>query len=271
MKLKFILLSAFVSSSFWGVTHAQTIDDAIILSKDDVVGSARLKGMGNVQTALGGDVSAINGNPAGLGFFRRSDISVTLNYLNNTNKTYFEGMNNSSKKGNFGIDQAGVVFHFPTNSYNSAGWQNFNVGLSYNKSNNFNNNLTYEGNNNTSSIANALTDIMEGNFELDFAGSNMAEKFGNGKNGYFPLAAEGILKNQYNSVITGGNRSKTALSFGANYNNKFYIGASLGLTSITYDKSSQFIENGWTKNRDQVFANNPNSDYAKPNHEKMIS
>lgn len=269
MKFKYIILSVFVSSVFWTQSHAQSVDDALIFSREDNGGSARMKGMGNTQTALGGDISAIGGNPAGLGFFSRSDMSITFDYLGNKNKTAYQGMNSNSKKDNFGIDQAGVVFSFPSSNYRSnSGWLNFNVGLSYNKTQNFNNRLTYEGVNNQTTIVNALSDIMSGDFGADFAQSNIVEQFGDSKKGYFPLAKEAADKKQYNDIITRGNRSKTAIAFGSNYNNKFYIGATLGITSFRYEKNTQFIENGWTKSRDEILADNPNSDYADPTKPK---
>lgn len=265
MRLKHIILSAFVSSVFWSQTHAQTVDDALTFSKEDLGGSARMKGLGNANTALGGDISSINGNPAGLGFFSRSDMAITFDYLGNKNKTLFEGNNNTSKKGHFGVDQAGAVFHFPSSNYHSnSGWLNFNVGLSYNKTQNFNNRLTYEGTNNNTTIVNALSDIMSGNFGSDFSKSNIVEKFGDSDAGYFPLAKEAAAKDQYNEVLTRGDRNKTAIAFGANYSNKFYIGATLGITSFRYEKSTQFIENGWTKDRNEILADNPNSKYADP-------
>ncbi|GGH13389.1 hypothetical protein FAZ19_08430 [Sphingobacterium alkalisoli] len=272
MTLKKIILSAFVTSAFWGTVQAQSVGDAILFSQESNGGSARFKGLGNAQTALGGDISTITGNPAGLGFFGRSDVSITFNYLQNTNKTTFEGLNTTSKKGNFGIDQAGIVFHFPTRKSGnlSSGILNFNVGLSYDKTQNYNNHLTYEGNNMNSSIVNALTDIMDGNteFRSDFAGSNMVEQFGDATLGYFPLAIENGSKNQYNDILQKGNRSKTAIAFGANHSNKFYFGATLGLTSFRYEKSAQFIENGWTKDRAAILADNPNSDFADPTNDK---
>lgn len=266
MKIKHIVLSAFISTVYWGAAQAQSVDDAVLMSKEDLTGSARMRGMGNAQTAIGGDVSVLNGNPAGLGFFSRSDASITLNYLNNTNKSNFGGSNTSSKKDNFGIDQAGVVFNFPSSGYSRSGWQNFNVGISYNKTQNYNNRLTYEGNNGNTTIVNGLTDIMSGNFESDFINSNIVEKFGDNSKGYFPLAVENGDKGQYNDVVTKGEKSKTSFGFGANYNNSFYIGATLGLTSFRYEKTSTFIENGWTKNRGEILVDNPNSTYADPNH-----
>lgn len=268
MNLKYIVLSVFISSAFWGKAQAQSIDDAIIISREDNPGSARIKGMGNVQTAIGGDISSINGNPAGLGFYTKSDVNITFDRLGSKNKTNYFGTNNTSNKVNFGIDQAGAVFNFPT--FNRSGWQNFNVGVSYNKTQNFNNTLIYDGKNNTSTIVNSLTDIMANNpnsgFTKSFAGSGMVDKFGNEKDGYFPLAVENESKDQYNEVYTRGNKSKSALSFGSNYNNQLYVGASIGITSFNYEKSTKFIENGYTKTPDEIKADNPNSTFADPNH-----
>jgi hypothetical protein len=248
-------------------TYAQTIDDALIFSQENNGTSARIRGLGDAQTALGGDISAINGNPAGVGFFGRSDISATFNYLQNNTSTDYEGMNMKSKKGNFGIDQAGVVFHFPIHNYSR--WQNFNMGVSYNKTQNFNNFRSYEGNNVNSSYVNALVDIMpyDADFEGDFYWSNIVEKYpAPNDNQYFPLAIENGDKMQYNEHIVKGNRSKTGVAFGANYNNKFYIGATLGITSFRYDKQTQFIENGWTKTAADVAAINPGSIFVDPNN-----
>jgi hypothetical protein len=51
-------------------------------SQPNTFGSARFQGMAGVNTALGADVSSIAGNPAGLGFFRKSEwsISAGLNF-----------------------------------------------------------------------------------------------------------------------------------------------------------------------------------------------
>lgn len=265
MRFKYTLLSVFISSVFWGKAKAQSIDDAVILSKEENTGSARTKGMGNIQTAIGGDISSIIGNPAGLGFYTRSDVSGTLNLLGNKYQTNYFGTNSNSGKTRLGIDQAGAVFYFPTN--NRSGWYNFNVGISYNKTKNFNSTHAYEGINNTSTIVNTLTDLMADNktFEEDFyVGSGIVEKFANAKDGYFPLAVEKGDKDQYNEIVTRGSKNKTAISFGSNYNSKLYVGASIGITSFDYEKRTQFIENGWTKSPAQIKVDNPNSTFADP-------
>lgn len=271
MNLKKIVLSVFIASSFWGVAQAQSGADALLFSQDNNGGTARFKGLGNAQTALGGDISSITGNPAGLGFFGRSDVSVTFNYLQNTNKTAFGDKNTNSTKGNFGVDNAGVVFHFPSIKDGSLdqGILNFNVGLSYDKTQNYNNRLKYNGVNNTSTIAHAYTDEMTDdypNFRDDFYNSYIVEEFANPVDGFFPIASERGVKDQYNEVIQRGNKSKTALAFGANYSNKLYFGLSLGITTFQYERTSQFVETGLTKSADEIAADNPNSTIVDPSH-----
>ena len=273
MNFKNIVLSVFISSLYWGVANAQSVDDAVQFSKDENPASARIKGMGNVQTALGGDITSINGNPAGLGFFSRSDIAITFDYLHNNNKTDFLGTNSKSSKGNFGISQVGAVFSIPNRSQFAAnGWQNFNLGISYNKKQNFNNSLIYNGVNNETSYVNNLADLAYNDlgFREDFKTSNLIEVFQNAVNGYFPLAVEADDKDQLNDLLTKGSQSKLSLAFGSNFNNKFYIGATLGLSRMRYEKSKIFEENGWTKQSQEVAVDNPNSPFANPNSEQYI-
>lgn len=63
-------------------TLAQTLEDALRYSQYNATGSARIMGIGGSQFAIGGDVSNISGNPAGLGFFRKSEFSFTPSYGN---------------------------------------------------------------------------------------------------------------------------------------------------------------------------------------------
>ena len=59
---------------------------ALLFSQTTYGGSARVQGLGNAFTSLGGDISSISMNPAGLGFYNRSEISFTpaINFQNMT-------------------------------------------------------------------------------------------------------------------------------------------------------------------------------------------
>ncbi len=56
---------------------AQNVDDALRYSQIFYNGTARFTSMGGAFTALGGDISTLNQNPAGIGLFRSSEIAIS--------------------------------------------------------------------------------------------------------------------------------------------------------------------------------------------------
>ena len=61
-----------------GSIAAQTAVDAYSLTPVQLRGTARFVGMGGAFTSLGGDISSMTQNPAGLGLYRSSDIGLTF-------------------------------------------------------------------------------------------------------------------------------------------------------------------------------------------------
>ena len=60
------------------ILSAQSAVDAYTLSQTETRGTARFMSMGGAFTALGGDLSTLTQNPAGIGVYRRSEIGATL-------------------------------------------------------------------------------------------------------------------------------------------------------------------------------------------------
>ncbi|MEQ8560818.1 MAG: hypothetical protein RID18_04855, partial [Cytophagales bacterium] len=60
--------------------------DALRFSSTDRGGTARLQGLAGSGVALGGDLSSVIINPAGLGFYNRSVLSITpqISFRDNT-------------------------------------------------------------------------------------------------------------------------------------------------------------------------------------------
>lgn len=269
MHLKNILFTSLLISGLSLSGYAQSVDNGLIFSQQTNGGTARFKGLGNASTALGGDISSITGNPAGMGFFGQSDMSVTFNYNNAANKGSYFGNSHTQNKGHFDIDHAGVVFHFPKNE-GYHGWQNFNVGVSFENTNNFSNHVRYEGVNPDNTIVSAYTDDIAafGDNELasSLSGMKLIEKFSDANMGYFPITDQFGDKDQISDILTKGNSYRTSLAFGGNYNNVFYIGGNIGFSSFIHENSAQFSEYGWTKNADAVADYNPNSTFIDPKH-----
>ncbi|HLT88171.1 MAG TPA: hypothetical protein VKZ57_11320 [Sphingobacterium sp.] len=269
MNIKNILFTSLFVSGVALSAHSQSVGNGLIFSQETNGGTARFKGLGNAKTALGGDISSITGNPAGLGFFGQSDISVTFNYNNAANKGTYFGNSISKNKGIFGIDHAGVVFHFPKNE-GYHGWQNFNIGIGYENTNRFSNHIRYEGVNPNNTIVSAYADDIAAFGDQALAnslyGMKLIERFADTDQGYFPITDESGNKDQISDILTKGNSFRTSLAFGGNYNNVFYIGGNIGFSSFIHENSAQFSEYGWTKDAAAVAADNPGSNFIDPTH-----
>lgn len=66
---------------------AQSAIDAYNISIGELRGTARFMSMAGAFTALGGDLSSLNQNPAGIGVYRGSDIGITLDINMMNSKT----------------------------------------------------------------------------------------------------------------------------------------------------------------------------------------
>ena len=60
---------------------AQDPFDALDLGAKDLAGTARYVSMGGALSALGGDVSVMHVNPAGIGLYKRNDFAVGVSLV----------------------------------------------------------------------------------------------------------------------------------------------------------------------------------------------
>ncbi|MDJ1492838.1 hypothetical protein QNI19_07830 [Cytophagaceae bacterium DM2B3-1] len=125
------------------------VSDALQFSQSQPFGTTRFQSMGGVNTALGADISSISGNPAGLGFYRKSDFSITpsLNFTNN--KSTFIGRQLSDGTTFFNVPNFGIVFSGAKKDTDNSLWRGGSFGISYNRNANFRNVVTFQGNSNS--------------------------------------------------------------------------------------------------------------------------
>lgn len=131
--------------------EAQNITDAVRYSSTDLNGTARYRAMSGAFGALGGDLSALNVNPAGSAVFLNSFTTFTLNVENAENEVSFMNGFNSNSNTDVDLGQAGAVFVF-NNRDEDAAWRKFTLGFNYNKSASFEDDFVASGQN-PSSIA----------------------------------------------------------------------------------------------------------------------
>ena len=88
---------------------AQAAVDAYQLSHSDLRGTARFMSMGGAFTALGGDMSTLNQNPAGIGIYRSSEIGLTLNLNFQSATTEAQGVKMTDDHTKFTFNNFGYI------------------------------------------------------------------------------------------------------------------------------------------------------------------
>src|SRR5690349_20056358 len=79
-----VTLAAILLSSSSVLLAQSYVESALLFSRTKPYGSARIQALGGSQVALGGDYSSSISNPAGLGMYNRSEVTLStgLNFYN---------------------------------------------------------------------------------------------------------------------------------------------------------------------------------------------
>src|SRR5690554_5561836 len=229
------------------VATAQNEADVMRYSSAYGLGTARFAGLGGAMGALGGDMSAIHSNPAGIGIYRFGDISFTPALEINNLESDLHGNAYTDNKTLPVINNTGFVL---VNETNDPYWKAINFGVSYNRLNTFNDNLTIRS---TNPISNSLMQdfVNEANGyplnELSDFSSGLAwdgfviDQVDSVNNIYAGRVFQGDMQ-QVQVAESSGRLSETAISFGTNYNDIFYLGASFNFQSPYYKSNTRTTE-----------------------------
>lgn len=251
-KITYIFFSLVLFSTH---VFAQGEVEASKFSREDLYGTARAMSMGGAFGALGGDLTGISINPAGIGVYRSSEVGGTFGFsqeasaVGNT-KTNF---NKSS------FDNLGFVGCFPLRN---DGLSMINFGFTYNRQKSFNKNITGTGSPN-SSLIDYIADRSEGiNPDNLKMGDNLPDPFNTepwlavlGYNSYLinphqdaqgyyytPLNVSG--QSPINKIITSerGYIDNYDFTVGTTINNVLNLGFGLTVSEIYYDMTTDYLE-----------------------------
>ncbi len=232
---------------FSQIGHTQNSSDAYRFSSYDVLGSARFVALGGAYGALGGDLSTLNYNPAGLGIFQSSEFSFspTLNY--SSNDAIYNGSTGIDAKANFNHGMFGMVT--ARRLRNKSGWKAINYGFSVNRVKNYNNTFFIAGESYSSSLANVWRDNANGTYpeDLNSFSTGLAwdayilDTIPDNPSQYYSNApVDGVLQTYWEESKGYVNEMSFAMS--ANYNDKLIIGFSLGIPNIHYERQIEYSE-----------------------------
>ena len=250
----FILL--LISSSL----SAQNSSDALRYSRIFYGGSARFQGLGGAFGAVGADFSVTATNPAGIGLFKSAEFSFSPNLFIDHSVSDYNGITGIDNKGNFGLGNLGMVFTIPSGAANGGGFRNFNIAFGVNRQNDFNRKVFMEGYNTKSSILTDFSNVLNsvpGGISPDMVSTQYPFDAGlaydtyliyhdSASNSYLcdfdaaPAGSRSIYQSK--SVSTYGSINEISISFGANYDDKLYLGATIGIPFIRYYENSRYRE-----------------------------
>ena len=266
MKIPIRLISAFSILSIVSANAQDNNFDALakLFSQTAPTGSARFQALGGTHAALGADISSAIGNPAGLGFYTRSEFNFTPAYQSTSNTSNYINVNTKANETNFNIANIGVVFGGSQPQY-KEGWRG-SWSINYSRQNTFYNNIQFAGRNNVSSIADAFanqvnrevsdynlgsSDFVNAlsqapNFDLtrhlynwSFLIGPVTDPQGNTS---YQVTERSLQSNQKYSFESTGRSSQWTIAYGGTPNEKTYIGFSLGIPSFRYETRSQYNE-----------------------------
>ena len=251
--LKLILLSVF--TFHFSFSFAQ---DAAVLSQRDLVGTARYVSLGGAMTAIGGDPSAVLANPAGLGVYRRLEVSLTLDesFIDMQQK----GAANVAERVNlFTASQASFVFSY-LSPYKTRGLLANNVMISYHRLATFNRTYSVGKAAEPVSLANVIAEKTENLSEESVSREGRWDDTNVGwlsLQGYdtylinpdeanpgmwYPVLEQGQTVNSHLRVQETGYVNQYAISWGGNISNMIYLGASVNMLSLYHNQSASYYE-----------------------------
>lgn len=228
-------------------SFSQNDIDAMRYSQITFGGTARFASMGGSMGAIGGDISTLSFNPAGIAVFRKTELSITPSIFTATTSSTYNKTNSSDRKLNFNLGNIGLVATFKLKD-TTTGWQSLNFGIGYNRTNNFHNRIDIKGDNTTSSLLDVYVANANGHTDSDFDGFSTGLAWttylfnpdSTGINYYHVIPNYG--ESQRKSTTTRGGMGEGVFSFGGNYKEKLLIGATLGLVKARYEEESVYEE-----------------------------
>jgi len=120
---------------------AQSVYDITKFSNTDLEGTSRFIGMGGAMGALGGDISTIATNPAGLGIYRSNDLMMTFGVADRSAKATFNNSSSNSDRSQGTFDNIGFVYSARVGTPHDA-VQFVNFGFNYRRSQNLFGNMS---------------------------------------------------------------------------------------------------------------------------------
>lgn len=260
MKRKILIVATALLMTFGAKAQDEiTLDsptlDGFNFSYMGLYGTASYVGRAGAIGALGGDFTAASYNPAGLGVFYSSRMSITpvIDYAGTQSE--YMGLKTTASRTTFKIGSFEILLAMPITS-SENGWRSFQMGIGMNRLKSFNGRSYVKGNPILYSMLDSWTNYANdwGLYpdELDAFSSRLAfntylmDTLSGGNRHINNFLEAGEQVRQERDRITTGGISEIPISFSGNYGDKLYVGATIGIPILSYNHSSTYRETSET-------------------------
>jgi len=207
----------FIATTFVGYSQALGYQDlGVLFSQDDKNGTARFVAMGGAFGSVGGDISSMNINPAGIAVFSTSMFSGTFNSRDTEITSNYYGSANQTKEDYFNISNGGAVLVF--DSAYSSDWTKFALGVNYRIKKDFRDSFFARGNSNIPTFREFPLDQNNPALQYDFS-------------------TEQSFNNVYNGDLT-----EFTFAFAAVYQDILYVGGGINFYELNFSQKTFLTE-----------------------------
>lgn len=245
---------------FFSVSKAQNELDAYRYSGNQLMGTARVQGLGGAFSAVGADFSGAFLNPAGLGIYRRSEISFSPHFKGFGTQADLNGTSEDASRINLGFGQFAYVIHGNRSEFNTTsrsrqnregGFKEWSFGIGFNQVANFHRNTDVTGFNAQSSMTDYFAQRANGtdvnvlidgrSYEAMAFNAYMIDTIGGLVDSFFGAAQGGMVNQQYRAAESG-RINEWSFAFGGNVSDKFYFGGAIGIQDLKYSQTLEYLE-----------------------------
>jgi hypothetical protein len=214
-----------------------------------------MQALGGASSALGADLSALTGNPAGLGFYTRSEVNMSLAYTGIQTKSSYLATADEASESQIQMPTLGMVIS--SNNLGGGEWHG-SFGFGYSRQAIFIQPIQISGTNNRSSL---LDNFIEKANDKGATGVTLDEEYDsysgtassaealayqtylinpNSVTGGAPFERFQPLlpTNQYGTASNSGALTSWDFAYGATYRDQFYLGAALHFSKISSSSST---------------------------------
>ena len=191
----FFTLIFFITATFTIQSQSLGYQDlALLFSGNDNNGSARFVAMSGASGAVGGDISAMNINPAGIAVYKISVFSGSISTRNTEITSTYYNNSITTEEAFFNTSQGGAVFVFEV--LNDSKWSKFSIGFNYRFTKDFGDGFSAGGNSGIATFTDFPIDQNTPRLEYNFSEEQRFRSTMNGELSEINIAFSSVHENK---------------------------------------------------------------------------